>query len=74
MDASEERRNSLAIARNRVQCLKCLRIIWSESRHDYRTCGCPQQTMVDGGLDYVRCGGVDLSMVNILTEYKEYEK
>ena len=32
-------------------------------RHDYVLCGCPNQTMVDGGTDYIRCGGKDMTLV-----------
>lgn len=49
-----------------VQCLECKKILVSFSRHDYKTCGCPQQTMVDGGHDYLRCGGKDLKKVQVL--------
>ena len=46
-----------------VMCLDCgwMRISWN--RHDCRICPCPQQAMVDGGTDYLRCGAVDLSRI-----------
>ena len=34
--------------------------------HDYKTCGCPNQTMIDGGYDYLRCGGKDLNKTQVL--------
>ena len=49
-----------------VQCLNCDTILVSFDRHDYKTCNCPNRTMVDGGTDYLRCGGVDMSKVQIL--------
>jgi hypothetical protein len=47
-----------------VVCLCCGRVLISYFTHDYKTCPCDQQTMVDGGqLGYVRYGGKDLSLI-----------
>lgn len=47
-----------------VLCLSCGKVLISYFRHDYKTCGCPQETMIDGGqIDYVRIGGADMSLV-----------
>lgn len=47
-----------------VACLSCGQVLISYYRHSYKTCGCSQQTMIDGGQeDYVRYGGKDLSLV-----------
>lgn len=43
-----------------VICLECGTILHSLYTHDYRTCGCPQDSMIDGGTSYLRCGGFDL--------------
>jgi len=51
---------------NRVQCLCCNKILESKYRHDYKTCGCENNTMVDGGNDYLRYGGKDLDKVKVL--------
>lgn len=51
---------------NVVQCLECKMILVSFHRHDYKTCRCPNKTMIDGGADYLRAGGVDLEKVQIL--------
>lgn len=64
-----EQRDSLVLVRNAVKCLQCNKVIESKDRHDFRTCGCPNQTMVDGGLEYERRGAVDLSKVESLSEY-----
>jgi len=48
---------------NSVKCLNCGEILVSYHRHDYKTCSCENETMVDGGLDYGRYGGKDLSFV-----------
>jgi hypothetical protein len=50
-----------------VKCLECGRVMHSINRHDYKTCGCPQKTMVDGGRDYLRCGGVSMAKVQVGT-------
>lgn len=50
-----------------VRCLECGKILESKSRHDFQSCGCPNNTFVDGGEDYLRCGGKDLSKVQVIT-------
>ena len=42
---------------NRVQCKNCGEVLTSYHRHDYKTCGCENETMVDGGTAYQRYGG-----------------
>jgi hypothetical protein len=49
---------------NRVKCRECGEVITSYHRHDYKTCGCENETMVDGGTEYQRCGGKDLDLVD----------
>lgn len=39
-----------------VQCPECSKRMFSFYRHDYKLCGCPNDTMVDGGRDYLRFG------------------
>jgi hypothetical protein len=36
----------------------------SYHRHDYKTCGCTNETMVDGGNEYQRYGGLNLDLVD----------
>lgn len=48
------------LIQNAMKCLECDTIIQSRSRHDYVECGCPNGSMVDGGLVYARYGGHDL--------------
>ena len=50
---------------NRVQCKSCGEVLTSYHRHDYKTCGCENETMVDGGTDYQRYGGLNLDLVDI---------
>jgi len=49
---------------NRVQCKECKEILTSYYGHDYKTCSCPNKTMVDGGNNYQRYGGVNLDLVD----------
>ena len=49
---------------NRVQCRECGEVLTSYHRHDYKTCGCTNETMVDGGTDYQRYGGLNLDLVD----------
>jgi len=48
---------------NSVKCLECGMILTSEYTHDFKMCGCPNQTFCDGGNDYRRCGGVDFGKI-----------
>lgn len=54
----------IQIILNRVQCKSCGEVLTSYNRHDYKTCGCENETMVDGGNDYQRYGGKDLDLVD----------
>jgi hypothetical protein len=54
----------IQIILNRIQCKGCGEVLTSYNRHDYKTCGCENETMVDGGNDYQRYGGKDLSLVD----------
>lgn len=49
---------------NRVQCKSCGEVLTSYNRHDYKTCSCENETMVDGGNDYQRYGGANLDLVD----------
>ena len=51
---------------NVVHCLLCDKYLISQHVHDYKTCGCPNDTMVDGGYDYLRYGGKDMDKIEIL--------
>ena len=60
----------IQIILNRVQCKSCGEVLTSYNRHDYKTCGCENETMVDGGTDYQRYGGLNLDLVDTsLTVY-----
>lgn len=57
------------IVHSQVTCLECGEVLVSKNRHDYKTCSCPNETMIDGGNDYVRYGGKDLSKVETFTVF-----
>lgn len=59
------------IVLNKVKCLACGEELESRHRHDYKTCSCDQQTMVDGGLDYGRYGGVSLDLIELCYVYDD---
>jgi hypothetical protein len=44
---------------SKIKCLQCGEILESKFRHDFQQCSCPNQTFIDGGNDYCRCGGID---------------
>jgi len=47
---------------NKVRCKMHGVELESKYRHDFRQCQCPNGAFVDGGQDYCRTGGMDLSM------------
>lgn len=51
------------IVYNAIKCLECNETIVSRSRHDYVTCGCPNEAMVDGGNEYERYGAKDMDKI-----------
>lgn len=57
------------IVHSQLTCLECGEVLISEHRHDYKTCSCPNETMIDGGNAYVRFGGKDLSKVDTFTVF-----
>lgn len=64
------------IRKNAVRCRKCGTYLESKHRHDYRTCECPAQVMVDGGKAYLRRGwngelGTAEELIEELSEYEE---
>lgn len=50
---------------NRVRCCECGVILESMTRHDFKMCECTNESYVDGGHDYQRLGGVDLSKIEV---------
>lgn len=48
---------------NAILCKECDTVLVSLHIHDYHTCGCPNETTIDGGKDYQGYGGKDLTKV-----------
>ena len=59
------------LTRNAIKCLVCNTVLESKHQHNFRSCGCSNQSFVDGGLMYSRVGGVNLYLVENLCEYVE---
>lgn len=59
------------LTRNAIKCLVCNTVLESKHQHNFRSCGCSNQSFVDGGLVYNRTGAVDLDLVENLCEYVE---
>lgn len=58
---------------NGIHCKSCGDVLISIHRHHFHKCDCENETFLDGGNDYQRIGGVDLSqiesvVVNLLTK------
>ena len=49
-----------------IHCPKCGEDIYSNSRHDFVSCQCGE-VFVDGGFDYLRFGGTELSTIEHVT-------
>ena len=64
------------LVHNSVTCLECGETLVSFHTHDYKTCSCENETMVDGGLSYGRYGGKDLDKVktNYVYDDEPFEK
>ena len=58
---------------NKIKCLKCGDIIESLYRHDFKWCKC-KSIFVDGGNDYLRCGGEPEDMIIYDKEGNEIPK
>jgi len=59
------------IVYNSVKCLECNEVLVSRHRHDYVTCGCPNDAMADGGNDYERYGAIDMDKIETYYVYAD---
>ena len=59
---------------NAVTCTECKEILVSYSVHDYKTCSCPNDAMVDGGLSYSRHGEKDMDKIIVHNIYDRSEE
>jgi hypothetical protein len=60
MDSEEMKKHS---KHSGILCLECGTALYSLHRHHYHDCGCPNKASVDGGLDYLHCGAMDMKKV-----------
>lgn len=52
-----------------VVCRGCDTVLVSIDRHHFVQCGCENETFLDGGMDYQRIGGKDLSLIeNVMVD------
>lgn len=56
---------------NAVTCLECQETLVSYHRHDYKTCSCPNEAMVDGGTAYLRYGAKNMKKIKIFAVYAD---
>lgn len=59
------------IVYNSVKCLECNKVLVSRHVHDYITCGCPNDAMVDGGNEYERYGAIDMDKIETKYVYAD---
>lgn len=52
----------------KIRCTNCNTVLESKHRHDFVSCGCSNGTFVDGGKDYLRCGGKDLRFIEVIED------
>jgi hypothetical protein len=55
--------------KNSIMCTQCGTVLTSNHRHDFVSCECPNSTYVDGGLDYLKCGGKSLAKIAVWDKY-----
>jgi len=58
---------------NAVTCTECNELLVSYHRHDYKTCSCLNEAMVDGGTAYLRYGAKDMSKIKLFAIYADDE-
>ncbi len=56
---------------NSITCDECSETIVSYHRHDYKTCGCPNEATVDGGTEYLRYGAKNMSKIKQFAVYTD---
>lgn len=59
---------------NLAVCLSCGDILHSTHRHDFVQCSCDNHSFVDGGNEYKRRGGQDLSLIRDCMTHAEAKR
>lgn len=57
----------------KIRCTNCNTVLTSVHVHDWVSCGCSNGTFIDGGNDYIRCGGKDLRFIEHAREDGTFE-
>jgi len=58
----------------KIKCLGCGMILESKHVHDFQKCDCANETFIDGGNEYLRCGGMDMNLIEVIAEEEGEEK
>ena len=66
-DDTPDQKDYEHIVYNAVRCHECNQVIESHHTHDYKTCGCDNEAVVDGGIAYARYGAKDMSKITKIT-------
>lgn len=53
---------------NAARCLDCEELLYSQTRHDFKTCKCGN-LLVDGGSAYIRRGFKDMSRIEEIEQW-----
>lgn len=56
-----------------IVCMECMTALVSLTGHHFHGCGCSNETFIDGGKNYIRCGGKSMAMIvnakiNLMTD------
>ena len=52
----------------KIRCRNCGMVLESRTLHDIVYCDCENKTFVDGGQDYLWCGGVNMNLIEVLED------
>jgi predicted transcriptional regulator len=59
---------------NKIKCEGCQTFLESTYTHDFQECGCENHSFCDGGTEYQRIGGKDLSQIKVWHYEKGWQK
>lgn len=48
---------------NKIKCLNCNTELESKFKWDFQSCKCENKSFIDGGNDYMRIGGKDITKI-----------
>lgn len=61
-DVTDEERYQPALL-----CMKCNAVLHSAARHHFVRCGCENSAFIDGGMDYIRYGAMNMADTKLVT-------